>query len=277
MTIKDAEEKTGLSRSNIRFYEKEKLIQPAKNNNNGYKDYSLEDVDKIKKIAYLRTLGISIDDIRSVMLQEITLYEVIKSQNARLDEQITRLKNSKKMCDMMLQSDALTFEDLNIEAYVTNVDDYWKKNRKSLRFDSAGFLSKWGSLATWRYWMIIFLRQHSIPPDFLLILCQLSANIKASITGGADMADEYGSDFMTIVDEDGTEFELEILSTIEYNGFSYLAVVPAGNEDEDLEVSILKSVDEAGEPILCAIEDEQELETVYSLIMEQLYEEDEEN
>ncbi len=90
------------------------------------------------------------------------------------------------------------------------------------------------------------------------------------------MSNEYGSDFMTIVDEDGTEFELEILSTIEYNGFSYLAVTPAGaDEDEEVEVSILKSVEEEeGEPILCAIEDETELETVYSLIMEQLYEED---
>ena len=36
------------------------------------------------------------------------------------------------------------------------------------------------------------------------------------------MADEYGSDFMTIVDEDGTEFELEVLSTLEYNGFTAL-------------------------------------------------------
>ena len=91
------------------------------------------------------------------------------------------------------------------------------------------------------------------------------------------MANEYGSDFMTIMDEDGTEFELEILSTIEFNGFTYLAVTPAGNEDEELEVSILKSVEEDGEPILCAIEDEQELETVYGLIMDQLYEEDEED
>ena len=56
------------------------------------------------------------------------------------------------------------------------------------------------------------------------------------------MEDQYGSDFMTIVDEDGTEFELEVLSTLEYNGFTYLAVVPAGAEEEDLEVSILKSV-----------------------------------
>lgn len=89
------------------------------------------------------------------------------------------------------------------------------------------------------------------------------------------MSNEYGSDFMTIVDEDGTEFELEILSSLEYNGFTYLAVTPAGEEDEEsVEVSILKSVDEDGEPILCAIEDEEELETVYSLLMDQLYEEE---
>ena len=89
------------------------------------------------------------------------------------------------------------------------------------------------------------------------------------------MEDQYGSDFMTIVDEDGTEFELEILSQLEYNGCTYLAVIPAGaDEDEDLEVSILKSVEEDGEPILCAIEDEQELETVYGLIMDQLYEDE---
>ena len=57
------------------------------------------------------------------------------------------------------------------------------------------------------------------------------------------MEDQYGSDFMTIVDEDGTEFELEILSTLEYNGCTYLAVIPAGaDEEEDLEVSILNRV-----------------------------------
>ena len=88
--------------------------------------------------------------------------------------------------------------------------------------------------------------------------------------------DDYGSDFMTIVDEDGTEYELEVLTSIEYNGQTYLAVTPATDEeDADVEVSILKSVEEDGEPILCAIEDEAELETVYGLIMDQLYEEEE--
>ena len=93
------------------------------------------------------------------------------------------------------------------------------------------------------------------------------------------MDNHYGSDYMTIVDEDGTEYELEVLTTLEYNGCSYMAVVPADDaEDRGIkyEVSILKSVEEDGEPILCAIEDAQELEDVYALIMEQLYEEDEE-
>ena len=91
------------------------------------------------------------------------------------------------------------------------------------------------------------------------------------------MADNYGSDYLTIVDEDGTEFELEVLSTLDYNGFTYLAVVPAtGEEEAELEVSILKSVDEDGESILCAIEDDEELETVYGMIMDQLYEEEDE-
>ena len=88
------------------------------------------------------------------------------------------------------------------------------------------------------------------------------------------MADEYGSDFITITDEDRNEFEVEVLSTVEYNGASYMAVIPADGEDDlRLEVSILKSVEEDGEPLLCAIDDEAELQAVYDLVMDSLYDE----
>ena len=90
------------------------------------------------------------------------------------------------------------------------------------------------------------------------------------------MAEHYGSDFITISDEDGQEFELEVLTEQEYNGFTYLAVIPAGLEEEEADefgVAILKSVEEDGEPILCAVEDEQELEAVNTLIMDRLYDE----
>jgi len=91
--------------------------------------------------------------------------------------------------------------------------------------------------------------------------------------------DQYGSDFITITDEEGKEYELEVLSTLEYNGCTYLAVIPAEDSQDtlQLEVSILKSIEEDGEPILVTIDDEQELEAVYGLIMDSLYEEDSEN
>ena len=91
------------------------------------------------------------------------------------------------------------------------------------------------------------------------------------------MEDQFGSDYMTIVDEDGQDYELEVLTSMEWNGATYLAVIPAGSdeEDESLEVSILKSVEEDGESVLCAIEDDNELGTVYNRIMDLLYEEEE--
>ena len=76
MTIKEVEQMTGLTRSNIRYYEKEKLICPKRNENNGYREYSSEDVENIKKIAYLRTLGISIEDILKLLNKDADLYTV---------------------------------------------------------------------------------------------------------------------------------------------------------------------------------------------------------
>ncbi len=86
------------------------------------------------------------------------------------------------------------------------------------------------------------------------------------------MEDQYGSDFITISDGDGAEYELEVLTTVEYNGATYLATMPVSEELEP-EVIIFKSVEEDGENILTFIEDEQELEAVNTLIMESLYQE----
>ena len=81
---------------------------------------------------------------------------------------------------------------------------------------------------------------------------------------------------VTITDEDGVEYVLEVLSVLEVDGSEYYALVPAEDDDsqEDLEVTILKVTEENGEEILCAIEDEQELEHVYQVMMDELYRDD---
>lgn len=92
------------------------------------------------------------------------------------------------------------------------------------------------------------------------------------------MEQDYGANIISITDEDGVEYELEVLSSVTYRGVEYLALTPADADDEteELEVSILKSVEEDGEPVLVAVEDETELETVYDLLMQSLFEDEEE-
>ena len=80
---------------------------------------------------------------------------------------------------------------------------------------------------------------------------------------------EFGDDYITITDEDGQEYELEVLVRVEYQDSEYLGVCPAGlDEDAEIEVSILKVVEEDGEEILEAVMDEDELDAVYNLMLD---------
>ena len=149
MNIKEVEVRTGLTRSNIRFYEKEKLIEPLRNESNGYRDYSENDVENIKKIAYLRTLGISIEDIRSIISEKVTLREMLERQNEVLKSQITDLNKAKFMCEKILDEESISYEKLQVEQYVTELQDYWKDNQAVFKIDSVSFLYIWGSMFTW--------------------------------------------------------------------------------------------------------------------------------
>ena len=149
MTIKDVEERTGLSRSSIRFYEKEKLIEPSRNERNGYRDYSENDVENIKKIAYLRTLGIPVEDIRRIISKKVTLQETLERQNEVLKSQITDLNKAKFMCEKMLDEESISYEKLQVEQYVTDLHDYWEDNQTVFKLDSVSFLYIWGSMLTW--------------------------------------------------------------------------------------------------------------------------------
>ena len=149
MTIKDVEKQTGLSRSNIRFYEKEKLIDPSRNESNGYRDYSENDVENIKKIAYLRTLGISIEDIRNIISEKATLKDTLEKQYEVLKSQIADLNKAKLMCEKMLDEESISYEKLQVEQYVTDLHDYWKDNQTVFKLDSVSFLYIWGSMLTW--------------------------------------------------------------------------------------------------------------------------------
>ena len=91
------------------------------------------------------------------------------------------------------------------------------------------------------------------------------------------MSEEYGPDFITLTDEEGNEFEMEHLGTLEYNGTVYMSFVPADmdEEDEDFGLILLKVVEKNGEEMLADIDDEEELNAVYEQFMETLFDDEE--
>ena len=72
------------------------------------------------------------------------------------------------------------------------------------------------------------------------------------------MSEAFGPDFITVTDEDGNEFELELVDTLEHNGVVYCALFPAVAEDE-----------ETGEPVDVDADDED-----YGLVIMKIVEED---
>lgn len=93
------------------------------------------------------------------------------------------------------------------------------------------------------------------------------------------MSEEYGADFVTVTDEEGNEFELEHLGSLEHREQTYMAFVPADmdEEHEDYGIIILRVMEgDDGEQLLVDVDDEEELNQVYDIFMEQLFEEEEE-
>lgn len=86
MKIKDVEKEVGISSKNIRFYEEEGLIQVCRDRNNAYRNFTEDDVKKLKEIKLLRGLDISLEDIRKYMRHTMTLQEVMEHRLKELDE-----------------------------------------------------------------------------------------------------------------------------------------------------------------------------------------------
>ena len=98
MNIKQASEQSGVSSPNIRFYEKEGLLTPARNRSNAYRDYTAEDVRTLKLIRMLRMLDLPLPTIQSVLRGEQPLAEAIQAQQAVLEQQAARLAGAIRFC-----------------------------------------------------------------------------------------------------------------------------------------------------------------------------------
>lgn len=132
MRIKEVEESIGITRKNIRFYEKEGLLSPKRNCENGYREYSNEDTEKLKEIRLFRKLGISIEDIRLLQSEEILLKDVLEKQIGNFTNEIESLNETKDFC-MKMKKQNVSFKEVDT--------DLWLSRMKELEGMGARFMN----------------------------------------------------------------------------------------------------------------------------------------
>jgi len=120
MTIKEMEARTGLTRANIRFYEAEGLITPERRPN-GYRDYSEEDLAVLQRVKLLRSLHMSLEEIKAVRAGDHTLSQALDQHLAKLEQDQADLERSKRVCRGM-QTDGADFATLDAPRYLQKLE-----------------------------------------------------------------------------------------------------------------------------------------------------------
>ena len=116
MTIKEAETRTGLARANIRYYEDQGFFS-AQRGENGYRDYSEENIDTLLKVKLLRQLGFSLDEIRALQKGEQSLGPALERREAGLEREQRELGQAIALCRDM-RSDGADFCTLDARRYL---------------------------------------------------------------------------------------------------------------------------------------------------------------
>lgn len=117
MTIKEMEEKTGMSRTNIRFYEGEGLIHPRRREN-GYREYSMEDAQILMKVKLLRSMDVPLDHVKAAAFGERPLSDVLSELNESLDRRQIQQERTRQAIRQMHQ-EGRSFDNLEPEAYLS--------------------------------------------------------------------------------------------------------------------------------------------------------------
>lgn len=146
MKINEVEQALGITKANIRFYEKEGLLSPGRTEK-GYREYSEADLDRLKEIIIFRKLGIPVQQIADILDGAVHLQAALDENIRQLNEEIEKLNGSLALCQQ-LKSENADFLDM---------PRYWdilqKKEDAGFRFQSlvSDYISFLAPTLSWAY------------------------------------------------------------------------------------------------------------------------------
>jgi len=130
MKIKEAEALTGITAKNIRFYEKQGLLTPSRNVANRYREYSMEDVKRLKEIKLLRKFDIGLTDIRRVLDGELELAACLALYLPYFIQRKEELEQTIALCTK-LQQKGTRLQKLDTDFYLSKISD---AEQRGIRF-----------------------------------------------------------------------------------------------------------------------------------------------
>lgn len=123
MNTKQIEELTGITRQNIRYYERQNLLEPVRDTQNAYRDYSEEDVRRLKLIKMLRMLDMPLKEIEQVLNGNVLLKEAIVRQQENLAKQQKQLQAALEVCTDIRKDKS---ERIDVDGYLNRIEQMAK-------------------------------------------------------------------------------------------------------------------------------------------------------
>lgn len=128
MKIGEAAKETGLSISNIRFYEKKGLLEPARDQESKYRNYTEEDILRLKKIIIFRKMDLSVEQIAAMLRGKTDVKEVLKNQEQELFNKIREMEGALELCRILEKEESPL--DIEPEQYLDYIAQEEKKGKK---------------------------------------------------------------------------------------------------------------------------------------------------
>lgn len=178
MRINKVEELVGITKKNIRFYEEKGLLNPSRNTENGYREYSEEDVEILQKIKLLRQLSVPIEEILKLQQGYLTLEDCMRRHIIALDREEENVKQKKSICKQ-LEMSGEQLVGLDTEKYLSFMKE---KEKEGVRFMNVGEIDKRRrapviAAAVMIVWMVVLIgillwaaKVDPIPLPFLIVI-----------------------------------------------------------------------------------------------------------
>lgn len=128
MKIKELENLLSISRSNIRFYEKQGLFCPEREDNN-YRDYTEQDIEVLKRIIVFRKMGFTVEEIKLIQNNALPFTESINNAQRRIEDEIEQLNGSLKLIKQVAKGNS-SFDEIDIDEYWNSIGESEKSGEK---------------------------------------------------------------------------------------------------------------------------------------------------